>query len=162
MPDTLTPHLTSQLSGLLEQTLTQVTALRDALASECRALTRVDADALDEASVAKISTLQALDTLERERQALCAAAGVPTDMDGLYRLIRSDDGHPRLSAGYAALIEALTECRRANAENGSLMGNQRQQVLAALTILRGDTRQDVYGPGGRSASGTEGHALAEV
>ena len=154
-------HLADALLDVLETALSEATVLRDALERECRALTRIDADELALAGERKHAALEVLDRLEQQRRTLCASGGVEADADGMDALLARYDASGEIAEHWKALIATLGDCRRANAENGTLVASQRRQVLEALNVLRG-SGQALYGRHGIDRPNVTGQTLAEA
>lgn len=162
MTNEATTATTDELARVLTGALEQAAQLSDALERECRALTSIDADALTVASQHKAQALATLESFEQARVALCTANGFAGDDVGMQALLARHDPSGELRARYRTLIEALTKCRRANSENGTLVASQRRLVLEALNVLRGGPAQGLYGPHGVDGPSVGGQTLAEA
>lgn len=135
-----------RLVTALHETATDLLAV---LGEEQRALAGSDAADLDALFERKATLGDALDKLETRRRATW-----------------TDDTHVFTAALNAAsrstwdsYLDALAQCREANAVNGRLVQYRQRHVMDALMLLRGATgnAQDTY-----SASGTRTDGLDPV
>lgn len=126
------------LEGVLDEQIRCAEAMLATLARENRALMAGDAQALNAAGADKARLVDALESLERERLAL---AGLQTESGG------------GAAGKWQTLLDKIEACRERNLSNGGLAQARREQVLAALRLLRGAELELYDAAGSRPAAG---------
>lgn len=129
-----------RLSTVLGEQIRCAEAMLETLASESRALTDGNQDALGLAIEAKAKLVDALERLEDERQ----------------NLVR-DDGATD-AAEWQRLRELITRCKEQNHRNGTLLKARAENVHTALKALRG-SEPELYGASGRAPGRTGARPL---
>jgi flagellar biosynthesis/type III secretory pathway chaperone len=113
-----------RIEDLLDREIELARALAASLAAERTALTGESPQAVEKLAAEKIGILAAIETLEKERRALCAAP---------------------MSAGFGAvvmerwraLMELMAGCRTANEVNGHIIHVRQHQIRQLIDIVRG-------------------------
>jgi flagellar biosynthesis/type III secretory pathway chaperone len=144
-----------RLRDLIRHQQTGAAALIDLLQREREALQRIDGGALESASREKTLGLEQLESLERQREDLLAAAGFSADPAGMERCLAWCDGDGELSSQWASLLKTLNLCQRENRVNGGAIELSRQRVEAALALLRGQA-------GSAPGYGADGHKASDL
>jgi len=135
------------LAAVLDEQIRCAEAMLTVLDREARALEAGDAEALNETGAEKVRLVEALDGLERERRDLAAVA--------------SDSARGALDGRWQRLLELTERLKAENARNGARVEARREQVLAALRLLR---RADVplYDAAGAQRPAHEGRILGSA
>jgi flagellar biosynthesis/type III secretory pathway chaperone len=127
----------SGLIDVLDEQIRQAQAMLSTLDLERDALRSGDAAGLNEAGAGKAKLVETLETLEQERRQLSAALQI--------ELSSVDDQDAAFK--WRELLELISECRRRNQQNGSLVKARREQVVNVLKALQG-TELELYGARG--------------
>jgi len=99
--------------------------------------------------------------VDEERRALCRAANLPLDAQGLEQLLRWCDPEGTLSGRWAQCSAAAARCRMLNDRNGALVGTQLQHVRARLGALIESGRETLtYRRNGAYSEASVGRVLA--
>lgn len=109
------------LAAVVDEQIRCAEAMLAVLDREARALDAGDAEALNDTGAEKVRLVETLDALERERRDLAAASGAAADV---------------LGARWQRLLELTERMKAENARNGARVEARRQQVIAALRLLR--------------------------
>lgn len=147
------------MRALIEAQTEALTALAGLLRAETERLACRDIDGLDRLLTDKLSALQEIERLERERQEAMRRAGFEPDPAGMQAYLeRARD--PELDRAWETLKARLAEVRFSNEANGSVIQRSLDQLQSQLALLRGEPADGagVYGPGGstqRAAGGRE-------
>jgi len=130
-----------RLEELLDREIEVARSLAAILAAERTALTGDSPQAVEAKAAEKIRILEALETLETERRALCAApggAGFP-----------GSGFAATVAERWRALMELMAGCRGANEVNGQIVHVRQNQVQQLIDIVRGGPAI-TYGPQGKT------------
>jgi|GEM_PF-414750 flagella synthesis protein FlgN len=142
-------EMSTSLVAILNEQISCAQAMLATLARENQALVDGDADSLNAAGAEKARLVEALDSLEHERQSL-------SDAIGLTFAVASDkSADASRPAEWRALLDLIAECKQQNQRNGALVKARSEQVRIALRALRG-TEAALYDPSGleHAARGT--------
>ncbi len=137
--------------------------LLDALAQEHKALTEFNAEALECATAAKQSCVEAYESIARRRDQFLAALGLPPGKPGIEALLQRSaaTGDEPLSGQWQELQALATQCRRQNLINGGIVELGRRHVERALDLLHGPgPNVNLYGPEGQTAGSQRSQRLA--
>jgi flagellar biosynthesis/type III secretory pathway chaperone len=136
----------THLLDVLDEQIRCAQDMLGALALEDTALREGDAVRLNEASADKARLVESLEGLEQERGGLARA---------LELQLSASEG-TGAGSKWLELLGILEQCKRKNQRNGALVRARREQVLAALKLLRG-TESDLYDSKGleRTASNAQ-------
>lgn len=108
-----------------------------------------DVDGLDGAGVARQSCVGNLVRVEDERRSLCRMMNIPSDAQGLERLLEWCDPSRTLQRRWAECAERAARCRGLNDRNGALVTARLKNVEGVLDVLTGRANQPkVYGKQG--------------
>lgn len=108
-----------------------------------------DVDALERAGQARQNCVGTLLRIEDDRKALCRALNVPTDMNGLDRILAWCDPSKQLRRRWAEVGERAERCRGANDRNGALVTARLNRVQGMLDVVTGRAGEPkVYGKQG--------------
>jgi flagellar biosynthesis/type III secretory pathway chaperone len=128
----------SNLIDVLNEQIRCAEAMLGTLDRETRAIVDGDGDNLNAASAEKARLVDALEALEQERRGL-------TDALQLNLSAVRDTG---TGARWHELLALLDRCKAHNQRNGTLVSVRKEQVLAALKLLRG-SEPEFYDSHGR-------------
>jgi flagella synthesis protein FlgN len=131
-----------RLEELLDREIEVARSLAAILAAERTALTGDSPQAVEEKAAEKIRILEAMETLEAERRALCATPGG----DGVSG---SSGFAATVAERWRALMELMAGCRSANEVNGQIVHVRQNQVQQLIDIVRGGPAI-TYGPQGKT------------
>jgi len=135
------------LAAVLDEQIRCAEAMLGVLDREARALEAGDAEALNDTGAEKVRLVETLDALERERRDLAAAASAPAP--------------EALGGRWQRLLDLTERMKTENARNGARVEARREQILAALRLLR---RADVplYDAAGARQPAREGRVLGSA
>jgi flagellar biosynthesis protein FlgN len=134
------------LQKLLAEEFNALTQLETLLDREHELLVANDVDGLDRAGESRQACVGELLRVEDERRSLCRMMNVPTDAQGLERLLRWCDPSNTMQRRLGDCAERATRCRELNERNGALVTARLQQVEGMLDVLTGRANQPkVYG-----------------
>ena len=137
------------LQKLLAEELNALTQLESLLDREHALLLANDVEGLDRAGESRQECVGALLRVEDERRSLCRMMNVPTDVQGLEKLLRWCDPSNTLQRRFADCSQRATRCRELNDRNGALVTARLKKVEGMLDVLTGRASQPkVYGPQG--------------
>lgn len=144
---------------VLEET-TVVEQFIDVLKREEQALTGGNADQLSELAAEKSDYCSRLERIARNRQAMCASAGMTTEPSSLTQWLKAQPG--TLRDVWGALLLKAGEARSLNRRNGEIIRIHMQHNRQALTVLLDVAdRAAVYGPDGQPRPSTSGRILGK-
>ena len=134
------------LQKLLVEESNALTQLETLLDHEHELLVANDVDGLDRAGEARQVCVGELLRVEDERRSLCRMMNVPTDMQGLERLLRWCDPSNTMHRRLVDCAERATSCRERNERNGALVTARLKKVEGMLDVLTCRANQPkVYG-----------------
>lgn len=149
------PH--EQLTNRLQQQLTELDGLQQALDAELDALRSADPQTLDDATAAKTQCLERVQAQQQSLVAECQACGFDGDSEDLATWLRRlDDASGHLSHLLFETRELARACAQLNQRNGAVIEGTRWYVAEALnSVVAADTTgAGVYGAdGARSGPG---------
>lgn len=137
----------SPLAAVLDEQIRCAEAMLAVLDREARALDAGDAEALNDAGGEKTQIVESLDALERERRDLAAVA--------------SPSAREALDGRWQRLLDLTERMKAENARNGARVDARREQVLAALRLLRG-ADVPLYDAAGERRPSREGRVLGSA
>jgi flagellar biosynthesis/type III secretory pathway chaperone len=152
------------LEKLISEEVSTLTRLESLLDAEHEILVANDVEALDRAGDARRECIGHLVQIEDERRTLCRMMNVPTDAQGLERLLAWCDPTHNLQRRWAGCAERAGRCRNLNDRNGALVSARLKRVEGMLDLLTGRANQPkVYGKQGTyQSSGPRPNVLATV
>ena len=134
------------LQKLLAEELNALTQLEALLDREHDLLVANDVDGLDAAGESRQACVGELLRVEDERRSLCRMMNVPTDAQGLERLLRWCDPSNTMQRRFGECAERAAKCRELNERNGALVTARLKKVEGMLDVLTGRANQPkVYG-----------------
>ena len=134
------------LQKLLAEELNALTQLETLLDREHDLLVANDVDGLDAAGESRQVCVGELLRVEDERRSLCRMMNVPTDAQGLERLLRWCDPSNTMQRRFGECAERAKRCRESNERNGALVTARLKKVEGMLDVLTGRANQPkVYG-----------------
>jgi len=134
------------LQKLLAEELNALTQLQALLDREHDLLVANDVDGLDAAGESRQVCVGELLRVEDERRSLCRMMNVPTDAQGLERLLRWCDPSNTMQRRFGECAERAARCRELNERNGALVTARLKKVEGMLDVLTGRANQPkVYG-----------------
>ena len=134
------------LQKLLVEESNALAQLQTLLDHEHELLVANDVDGLDQAGESRQVCVGELLRIEDERRSLCRMMNVPTDVQGLERLLRWCDPSNTMQRKLADCAERATRCRGLNDRNGALVTARLKKVEGMLDVLTGRANQPkVYG-----------------
>ncbi len=157
-------HCRQQLHDLLHAEYDCAGKLQTLLAEEATALTKRDADALEQLVLDKNALLQQLETLQHSKQAVLSRAGYGHTAADIETCLDWCDERGQLQRGWQLLLERLAHCQHANRINGATLESSRRYAQQALSLLRGAAIPvSLYDPNGSSNAGHDnGRSLAKA
>ena len=129
-----------RLNAVLGEQIRCAEAMLETLARENQALADGDHEQLGSATDTKARLVETLERLEAERRALTPESDLPS----------SDE--------WQRLRELVSECKRRNQRNGTLLKARAETVRIALKTLRG-SEPDLYSPTGRAPARADARKL---
>ena len=134
------------LQKLLAEEFNALAQLETLLDREHEFLVANDVDGLDRASESRQACVGELLRIEDERRSLCRMMNVPTDAQGLERLLRWCDPSNSMQRRLGDCHQRATRCRELNERNGALVTARLKKVEGMLDVLTGRANQPkVYG-----------------
>jgi flagellar biosynthesis protein FlgN len=134
------------LQKLLAEEFNALTQLDTLLDREHGFLIANDVDGLDRASESRQACVGELLRIEDERRSLCRMMNVPTDAQGLERLLRWCDPSNTMQRRLGECHQRAARCRELNERNGALVTARLKKVEGMLDVLTGRANQPkVYG-----------------
>jgi flagellar biosynthesis protein FlgN len=134
------------LQKLLAEEFNALTQLETLLDREHEFLIANDVDGLDRASESRQACVGELLRIEDERRSLCRMMNVPTDVQGLERLLRWCDPSNSMQRRLGDCHQRATRCRELNERNGALVTARLKKVEGMLDVLTGRANQPkMYG-----------------
>lgn len=125
-----------RLEEVLDREIEVARSLEATLSAERTALTGDSPQAVEEKVAEKVRILEALETLEAQRRALCATPG-------------GVGFAATFAERWRALMELMAGCRSANEVNGHIIHVRQNQVQQLIDIVRGGPAI-TYGPQGKT------------
>jgi flagellar biosynthesis protein FlgN len=137
------------LQKLLAEEFNALAQLETLLDHEHALLVANDVDGLDRAGESRQACVGELLRIEDERRSLCRMMNVPTDVQGLERLLRWCDPSNTMQRRLGDCAQRAVRCRELNERNGALVTARLKKVEGMLDVLTGRANQPkVYGPQG--------------
>lgn len=134
------------LQKLLAEEFNALSQLETLLDREHDLLVANDVDGLDSAGEARQACVGELLRVEDERRSLCRMMNVPTDVQGLERLLRWCDPSNSMQRRLGECAQRAARCRELNERNGALVTARLKKVEGMLDVLTGRANQPkVYG-----------------
>jgi flagellar biosynthesis protein FlgN len=134
------------LQKLLAEEFNALAQLETLLDREHALLLANDVDGLDRASESRQACVGELLRIEDERRSLCRMMNVPTDVQGLERLLRWCDPSNSMQRRLGDCHQRATRCRELNERNGALVTARLKKVEGMLDVLTGRANQPkMYG-----------------
>jgi flagellar biosynthesis protein FlgN len=134
------------LQKLLAEEFNALTQLETLLDREHELLVANDVDGLERAGESRQACVGELLRIEDERRSLCRMMNVPTDAQGLERLLRWCDPSNTMQRRLGDCHQRATKCRELNERNGALVTARLKKVEGMLDVLTGRANQPkVYG-----------------
>lgn len=137
----------TEIQRVIREQVGSAESMLEILDQEYQALLDGDTESLNRASAEKARVIEDLETLERARQDLVGPG-------------QSDHAEGDASS-WAEVLELIKLCRERNQRNGALAKARREQVMAALNLLRGSD-DGVYDETGAVARGVGARVLSEA
>ena len=137
----------TDIQHVIREQVGSAESMLEILDQEYQALLDGDTESLNRASAEKARVIEDLETLERARQDLVEPG-------------QSDPADPDTSS-WSEVLELIKLCRERNQRNGALAKARREQVMAALNLLRGSD-DGVYDQTGAVARGVGARVLSEA
>lgn len=116
--------------------------LNELLDQEHQLIINDEIDDLDKTASQRDLYITKLLKLDADRQALCRAAGKPTDKHGLEQLLNWCDPQHLLTTRWAESAEKLQHCRTLNDRNGALVNTRLKRVEGVLDALNNGQGRD--------------------
>jgi flagellar biosynthesis/type III secretory pathway chaperone len=129
------------LDKLIAEESSTLDQLLQLLDREHELLVANDVDGLDRAGHARQNCIGTLLRIEDDRKSLCRALNVPTDVQGLDRILAWCDPSKQLRRRWKEINERATRCRSANDRNGALVTARLTRVQGMLDIVTGRAGQ---------------------
>jgi flagellar biosynthesis/type III secretory pathway chaperone len=123
------------VEAVLDREIEVARRLAATLVAERVALTAASPDSVSDHASEKIALFGSFEALERERQRLWEPSGEPAAAP--------------VAARWQALMEIMTQCRKANDINGYIINVRRGQVRQLIDVVRGGAPL-TYGPEGKT------------
>ena len=134
------------LQKLLAEEFNALAQLETLLDREHEFLVANDVDGLDRASESRQACVGELLRIEDERRSLCRMMNVPSDVQGLERLLRWCDPSNSMQRRLGDCHQRAIRCRELNERNGALVTARLKKVEGMLDVLTGRANQPkVYG-----------------
>jgi flagellar biosynthesis protein FlgN len=151
-----------QLNKLIAAETEVLARLEDLLNQEHEVIAKNDIEALDRAGDVRQSCIVELARIQDERRALCRMNDLPTDPQGIERLLQWCDPSRELQRLWASCADRARRCRDANERNGALVGARLKRVEGLLGVLtgRGANGTPLYSSTGASQNAGAGRLLA--
>lgn len=137
----------TDIQRVIREQLGSAESMLEILDQEYQALLDGDTESLNKASAEKARVIEELEALERARQDLAEPG-------------QSDRADP-VTSGWSEVLDLIKQCRERNQRNGALAKARREQVMAALNLIRGGD-DGVYNESGSVARGVGARALGEA
>lgn len=152
------------LDRLISDEIASLRELEVLLDKEHEFILANDIEQLDQAGDARQVCVGTLLRVEDERRTLCRMMNLPTDVQGIEKLLAWCDSSRALQRRWAECSDLATNCRTRNERNGALVTARLKRVEGLLDVLTGRSGQPkVYGSkGGYDTSGRSAHVLATV
>jgi flagellar biosynthesis/type III secretory pathway chaperone len=123
-----------RLEDLLDREIEVARLLAAALGAERLALTGSSPQAVEQQTAEKLRLLAAIEKLEEERRALCAAA--EQELPGS-RVARGTGIAASVAERWGKLMELMAGCRSSNDVNGYIINLRQGQIQQLIGIVRG-------------------------
>jgi len=152
-----------ELQRILDQSLECTSKLEDLLHDERSALELQDTESLRVVTTSKNLCVRCLESLEAERQTLCAAAGYDGSEAGMKEMLSWCDSSITITPVWQQLLQSARECEALNRTNGAIGRIRYEHVISALALLSGDSNGTAfYSPEGQESTHFKQHALALI
>jgi flagellar biosynthesis/type III secretory pathway chaperone len=144
-----------RLERIIEESISEVNALEQALRQERRALESRDATALGIAAEEKHARVAALEALEAKRTVLLS--GGTSEGSPASHL----HGNTAAQERWQYFLSVVSRCSSLNMTNGAIIRLRRQQISDTLRVVSGSAAE-TYGPSGAESSSRPRRALAAI
>ena len=152
----------SELSGMLENELEQTEILTDLLIKEKSTISG-DNESLLKISTEKKKILDALENYNSRRNAFMQAHGFSPTRDGIESCISWCDKNNTLANKWILLKTNISQCKKLNLLNGSIVDNSLRSIKQALSILYGQQENlNTYSSDGHENKNTLGRSIAKA
>lgn len=111
--------------------------LEQLLGQEHEIIRNNDIEALDRASDTRQACIIELARIQDERRSLCRMMDLPTEPQGVERLLQWCDPSNQLQRRWAACSDGARRCRDANERNGALVSARLKRVEGLLGVITG-------------------------
>lgn len=153
----------ADLDQLLRAGIHCATGLQEILTDERAALESQDTEALNQAATSKQQFLSKLEELEAARREICNVTGFSSDAGAMEEIVKWCDTDSLILGYWNHFIDLARECSELNTRNGAIINVRRQQIAGALSIVRGESRNnETYGRNGRDSNKSAKRVLAEI
>lgn len=150
-----------QLDKLIAAETEVLARLEDLLDKEHEIIRDNEIDALDRAGDARQACIVELARIQDERRSLCRMMDVPTDPQGIERLLQWCDPSNDLQRRWAACADRALRCRNSNERNGALVSARLKRVEGLLGVITGRPASNpLYSSSGSTHSVRAGQFLA--
>lgn len=137
------------LEAVLDRELETARTLAATLDAERVALTGKSPEAVIEKAAEKTQLFGVIESLEAERNQLCAAAKISLSQARKSQSSTDADLPSSVSDRWHALLELIAGCRRSNEINGYIINARRGQLNQLFQVLRGGS-PITYSPQGKT------------
>ncbi len=131
-----------EMRRLLDQEVRALDEVMETLDQEREALMSRDTVALELATRRKTDGLAAVDHLEQRRRELAP------DLHSMEQLATV----PEVASRWERVLDLTRQSREQNEANGRMIRRQQRRVASTLQLLRGESGESDYGPGGEPAA----------
>ncbi|HKQ84411.1 MAG TPA: flagellar protein FlgN [Steroidobacteraceae bacterium] len=150
-----------QLDKLIAAETEVLARLEQLLGQEHEIIRNNDIDALDRAGDARQACIVELARIQDERRTLCRMLDMPTDPQGIERLLQWCDPSSHLQKSWAACADRARRCRDANERNGALVSARLKRVEGLLGAITGRPASNpLYSASGSTHNVRAGQLLA--
>ena len=151
-----------RIKDLIQQETGFTRRLLEALHSENQALCSNDFATVEQLTPLKQQIIEALSTLEQQRESLLRQAGFSNDKSGMTKFITQCDEN--IEQDWQILLDIVSECNRQNEINGIMINTASRQTSSALSILKGQLPGENihYGSKGEALPNTTSNPLAKA
>lgn len=152
-----------ELQRILDQSLECTGKLEDLLHDERSALELQNTENLLALTTSKNLCVRCLESLEAERQTLCAAAGYDSSEAGMKEMLSWCDIQSTVTPVWHQLLQSARECEALNRTNGAIGRVRYEHVMSALALLSGGSDGTaLYSPEGQESAHVKQRALALI
>lgn len=150
-----------QLDKLIAAETEVLARLEDLLTKEHEIIRTNDIEALERAGDERQACIIELARIQDDRRTLCRMMDLPTDPQGIERLLQWCDPSNDLQRRWAACAERALRCRNANERNGALVSARLKRVEGLLGAITGPSASSpLYAANGSIHTARAGQFLA--